>query len=458
MNIRKTSLLISCLFFLLIILPAQADEANIEILESEIGGEFAETITASVTAKSDKEIENVEFFFRPVTTRTPVTKRNVAEFEPGTEVEASYTIDQQTSYFPPGTQLEYWWKFTDVDGDTLKTDVESYMHLDDRYEFKSLSNERITLYWYRGADDFGQALFDRANEALDNLETVFGVALEKPVQAFIYNGAEELRRALGPGGNEWTGGVAYSDYGVIAMGVAPKNLQWGLRATTHELTHLVVHQATANPYGDIPRWLDEGLAVYNESPGFLDMQFRPTLEAAIDDDSVMTLQTLSSSFPADAEAANLAYGQSGAVVQFTIDTYGSEAMKDLLEIFSEGAIYDDALEEALGVDTRSLDNAWRESVELPPLENPNEIIIVEEDAPAEDAPEATATSEPTPQAVVEVAPAQVEPTAVPVAEAPVAEADEGGSFLPCLGSALPLFLLGLVALGAGRRRRNSPYT
>ena len=54
----------------------------------------------------------------------------------------------------------------------------------------------------------------------------------------------------------------------------------------------------------------------------------------------MTFQTLSSSFPADSQAANLAYGQSGAVVHFILDTYGTEAMAKLLEIFAEGALYE----------------------------------------------------------------------------------------------------------------------
>ncbi len=365
-------------------------QENVTILSSNIEAVFGETITASLAAESETEIVNVEFFYRPLTNRTPLTKRNVAEFEPGTDIEATYVIDQQITYLPPGTTLEYWWKLTDVNDNALKTERESYLHLDDRYDFQSLSNERITLYWYRGSDDFGQALFDQANQALTQLEDDFGASLNQAVQVFIYNGGRDLRDALGPGSNEWTGGVAYANYGVIAMGVAPSSLQWGLQATTHELAHLVIHQVTANPYGDIPRWLDEGLAVYSEDPDQLDAQFRLSLQEAIDNNQVMTLQTLSSSFPADAQEANLAYGQSRAVVDFIIDTYGKEAIAELLTIFSEGELYDRALEQALGLDTWELDAQWRESLGLPPLDNRPIEIVPTPDLSLNDLPCATA--------------------------------------------------------------------
>jgi hypothetical protein len=35
---------------------------------------------------------------------------------------------------------------------------------------------------------------------------------------------------------------------------------------THEAIHLMVAQATANPFNSAPRWLDEGLAEYFEAP------------------------------------------------------------------------------------------------------------------------------------------------------------------------------------------------
>ena len=43
-----------------------------------------------------------------------------------------------------------------------------------------------------------------------------------------------------------------SVYGIIAIGIATNNLTWGKSATIHELTHLVIHQMTHNPYSGLP--------------------------------------------------------------------------------------------------------------------------------------------------------------------------------------------------------------
>ena len=119
----------------------------------------------------------------------------------------------------------------------------------------------------------------------------------------------------------------------------------------------------------LPRWLDEGIAVYSSGEIYTRSDFDVLLKRAIKNDELLTLRTLSSPFPADPDEAVLSYAQSGAVVKFIIDTYGSEAMAELLNALGEGALYDEALVQALGVDTDGLDNAFRASLDLPPLPN-----------------------------------------------------------------------------------------
>ena len=161
--------------------------------------------------------------------------------------------------------------------------------------------------------------------------------------------------------------------------------------------------------------------------------YRELVASRAKEGKLMTLQTLSSSFPADSEQAGLAYAQSGAVVEFIIQHYGEDAMAKLLEIFSEGALYDEALKEALGVDTWELDNAWRQSIGAQPLEIPTT---------------STGETSPSTEAPVEAA---VTP---PLSEESPSPASEGLT-LPCLGSSLTgVIVLGLFALF--RARGNGP--
>jgi hypothetical protein len=396
-----------------LVLPATvAAQEPIRVLDQKVETAFRDTITFKISLEGDSQITDARLFYRVA--GLTATARGDADFEPGTRVEASFTIDQKKDYLPPGTELEYWWKITDEAGDTLKTEVQSLLYLDERHDWQKLSNDRLALYWYAGGEELGQALFDQANKTLDQIETEAGVKVKMPVKIFIYGSYSDLHDAIAVGSQEWTGGQAFTEQGVVVIGVSPDDLSYGLIATPHELTHLVIHQATKNPFGDIPTWLDEGLAVYMS--GELDTdwsggQDREFVARSAEQGKLMTLQTLSSSFPADSEQARLAYAQSGLIVEFIIKHYGKEAMAQLLEIFSKGSLADDALKQALGVDTWGLDNAWRQSIGAPLLETP---------APAAETP--AAAGEPTPA-----------PTRAPGKAATPAGT---GRTLPCLGSSL----------------------
>lgn len=355
------------LFCFFVVNTVMAEELSVTVVDDSWDAAFRDHLTFNLEATSEAEVVEAFLFYKVV--GQLATSRNEAEFTPGTSIKAEFSLDQTlpVNYMPPGAEVEYWWKLVDAEDNEFKTERQRLFYTDERFSWQQLQNERLTLSWYEGDEAFGTALFDRANLALDTLESDVGVAIENPVKIFIYGDHDDLLSSLSTSAQEWTGGVAFTEFGVVVIGINPVQLEWGLSAMTHEMTHLVIHQATDNPYGDLPRWLDEGIAVYNEDKEQLVSDFKPLLDEAIAKNKVMTLRTLSSPFPSDPIMANLAYGQSGEVVRFIINHHGPEAMAELLDIFSEGALYDEALEQALKVDTDTLDNQWRVSVGLEPL-------------------------------------------------------------------------------------------
>jgi len=188
------------------------------------------------------------------------------------------------------------------------------------------------------------------------LTQYIGTYPERPISIYIYASDDDLKGALiFP--QEWTGGVAYTAFSIIAIGIAPSELDWGKRALIHELTHLVVHQATFGPYGQLPLWLDEGLAMYNE--GGLDPVLRSYLEEAIAEDELISVRSLCSPFSAYSDRASLAYAQSYSLVEYLLDNYGQGSMLELLTILKNGSTYDGALTEVYGFDIDGLDARWR---------------------------------------------------------------------------------------------------
>lgn len=128
----------------------------------------------------------------------------------------------------------------------------------------------------------------------------------------------------------------------------------------HELTHLVIHQETFNPYNDLPVWLNEGLAMYFE--GDLQTPFANALARAIATNTLLTVRSLSSPFSAFADEATLAYAESHSMVELLITKYGQSKMLDLLNTFRAGSGYDAALTKVYGFDMDGLNSLWRQTI------------------------------------------------------------------------------------------------
>ncbi len=343
---------------LIAVTPGIWAQPPIRVESSQHEVQFRNHILFQLVAQGEAEITEITLFYRVAD--QPAVNHASPQFEPDTRVEAEYIWDLANGGLPPGVQVTYWWKIADREGHTLETEPQSLFYTDERYDWQALSSEKLALYWYRGDEDFGQALFDKAMEALDTLSREAGVTVAHQVKVFIYGSHSDLLGAIAEGAKEWTGGQAFPEMGVVVIGVAPANLAWGQRAVAHELSHLVVHQMVDTPLGDLPRWLDEGLAMYAE--GELEPSYRHALDWAIRGDQLITVRSLSSSFPTDSELAHLSYAQSYSLVEFILEQYGREKMARLLQVFAEGAYYDDGLQEVLGLDSQGLDAAWRKWV------------------------------------------------------------------------------------------------
>jgi len=274
---------------------------------------------------------------------------------------------------PPGSSVEYWWTVEDAKGSKVETVPVQVKFNDNRYSWQSLTGGKVTIYWYQGDESFAQELMATAQQALARLAEDTGAELEKPVELYIYANAQDLQGAMiYP--QEWTGGVTFTRYGVVAIGIAPANLDWGKRAIAHELTHLVINQVTLNPYIDLPTWLDEGLAMHTE--GSLEAAFADSLSMAIAGNRLISVRSLASPFSAYAEESVLAYAESYSLVDFLITNYGGDKMLELLNTFRQGSSYDGALEEVYGFDMDGLDALWRAYVTTPTQPSVMEVFPV----------------------------------------------------------------------------------
>jgi hypothetical protein len=357
---KKISLLVLvfCLF-LALLSPASVQAGDgLAIRDSSVEVDFPLKLNFSLSAESDVNITDIRLHYTvDRMSHAQVISEVYIEFVPATAVEVEWSWDmRKTGGLPPGSSVGYWWTVEDAKGDKIETKLARARVEDARYSWYSLNEGEVTLYWYEGDESFAEELMSVAQQVLVRLAEDTGAELEQPVKIYIYAKAQDLLGAMiFP--QEWTGGVAYTRHGTIAIGIPPDEIEWGRRSIAHELTHLVIHQMVFNPYNDLPTWLDEGIAMYME--GTLQPVFTDSLHKAIAEESLISVRSLSSPFSAYAEKAVLAYAQSYSLVEFLISNYGQSKMLELLNIFREGSGYDEALEEVYDFDTEGLDSLWR---------------------------------------------------------------------------------------------------
>ncbi len=362
--IKRIGLVVLALLLLLVFSPVKA-ESDISVLDSSVTMDFPYSLAFNLEVEGNADIVDARLHYQVDRMNyARVVSEGWAEFTPATRVETSWVWDMRKASLPPGAKVTYWWTIKDADGDEFQTSSAVVYFKDDRYQWQNLTDGEITIFWYEGDNSFASELMNACQEGLARLTQEFGAYLERPINIHVYASSQELQGAMiFP--QEWTGGVAFTEFGIIAIGISPDSIGWGKEALVHELTHLVVHQLVFSPYGSLPVWLDEGLAMYNE--GELSLQLRSRLEEAVSEGTLLSVRSLCSPFSADPEKAYLSYAESYSLVEYLLDNYNGDNMLDLLTLIKQGSTYDEALTEAYGFDIDGLDTRWRESLVTSPV-------------------------------------------------------------------------------------------
>ena len=431
--------------------PTHAD-SPITVTLNKFTNDFPQTLLFQVEAQSSAKITRIELFAEVGWTQS--SSRYTPEFTPDSKVQAKFEWRLPTNYMPPGTAGQYWWNIQDEAGNTFETPKQPFRVEDAQRKWQTLANEKLAISIDVGDNTYRKALFDRGVQTMDFVEKYTGVTVDHLVQVFIYGNRDDFRRALNPKGvTGWEGGVTMSDYGVVL--IWEEGPDYTLVATSHELTHVIIHQGLRGPIGEaqLPAWMDEGLAMYfQDTPGTLDSNRRVVLQQAIQNDTLIPIRSLTGEFPT-AQVA-LAYAESWSAIDFIFRHYGKEKIAQLLVEFRKMDAYDDILRRVLGVDTEGLEAAWRQDIGAKPrviptrsstLPTPFPTFGLSTDATSTPAPRVASTSVPT--TVARAATLAAVPTSAPSAPSnPLSQ---------LCGGAFSLIAVGILGPVLYRRTRRS---
>jgi hypothetical protein len=346
---------------LVLVIPAGTTfaQSEIQVLENEVISQFPDGIRFHLSIKSEVDIETIDLVYG---TNGRSCQSSTARQPMGFETDADVKVDWNWDWLrrgilPPGAEVWWQWEIVDVSGKTFTSPKETFIVQDQRHEWKSITRNGVTLQWYSGGDSFGSELHDIATNSLDLIESDMGLKLSEGIYITVYPTSAEVREALLVS-TEWTGGVAFTDYNSMIIGVGPNELDWAGQILPHEINHLVVGALTFNCKGVwLPAWLSEGLAELSEGP--LSQRQIDLVLAELENDNLLSLASLTGQFSAYGDRAQLSYLQSKLVVNFLIEEYGADNLADLLASVQAGDNINLALEKVYGFDTQGLDAAWR---------------------------------------------------------------------------------------------------
>lgn len=276
----------------------------------------------------------------------------------------TYHLDPNADgHLYPGTVISARWRLTGTD----PTDVAigpplEVRFADDRFDWKTVEGDLVSLHWYDGPTSFGERAARIGDDAVRQAADLLGVKETDPIDLYVYADQDAFYDALGAGTRENVGGAYIPGTRFMFALITPSQIDdsWVGLVVPHELTHLVFETAVDNPYHFPPRWLNEGLAVYL-SQGY-DALDRGQVEGAAGEGTLIPLDGLIGQFPTSFDRFSLAYAESVSAVDYLIRVHGRPQLISLIRSYADGKTDNEAFSAAVGLDMTDFGSAWMESL------------------------------------------------------------------------------------------------
>ena len=422
---------------------AAAPRAGIQVLDQSTKSRFPDALTFRLRVRSDGgEITGAALYLQ-VGWEKATRLIPVEPFTPAPEVELTAVWRTANETVPPFIEVAYSWEITDSTGETLTTEPVYTEYTDTTHDWQRLEDEHVIVFWYDRSADFGQTLFQAAQEAYDHVSRITGTTTERPIRIVIYNNQDDFCAFYAPRTCEsWIGGQTFAGI-TVQWG---SDLDWLTHdVIPHELAHVFYGEIFRNTWVTIPTWFNEGIAVYNERTDH-SREIEMVREAA-ERGELKSLPVMTRGGGVVHSEVDLWYAVAYSLVAFIADVYGEDTLGELILTLADNVPFEEALQQTTGLDMVQLEIEWREWLGYPVESVPTPITlptmaVTPFALPTAPRGEPAATSTPRPAT----------PTAAPTEPSKGPSPSGGGPCPGVVGLVLPIG--GLAGWNLTRRRRD----
>jgi len=206
-----------------------------------------------------------------------------------------------------------------------------------------------------------RAVADLFQIAYAELANKLTLKIRRPVDVFLCPTQDIFNQLTGNFIPDWGEGVADPVRGVIIL-KSPSladNQNRLPKLVRHELTHILIGQAVANPQ-ILPKWFNEGMAIYCSA----DEAFTAgeAISKALISDSIIPLDEIDEVLQFHRAKAQLAYEESFSFTLYLIEQYGLDRIVRLIQASSSGKSFDQLFEEVFGLDIFDVELEWYDHI------------------------------------------------------------------------------------------------
>lgn len=229
--------------------------------------------------------------------------------------------------------------------------------------FNTFDGGWIRFHYHPSSREPMQALISEATAIRRELSERLGVPVLSRARIDVARTPGEMA-TLAPAGApypDYASGVAYPDLGLVLLTIAPLHPSEDhdlVQVFRHELAHVALFDALSGAH--VPRWFNEGFAVL--ASGETSITRLRTLWTATVADTLIPLDRLDASFPANENDAEVAYAEAVDVVRYLVRQREHFRFQGLVERMRAGQEFAAALKEAYGIDIVDLEQEWRDDV------------------------------------------------------------------------------------------------